>query len=154
MTIKALSKETNELTRNVNAMKEERREREAILRERELQIGAFKVKVNTLKKFKHVLDFRLREVTESLQPRDHQIERLNEDLISLEAEFENQLGRQHQMESTLKEKEAQIVELTAEGERLQETIKQRQRQIESFQADMYELVKEEQDLRMWPQCIK
>merc|ERR1719198_376523 len=48
MTIKGLTKETNELTRNVNSMKGERREREAILRERELQIGAFKVKVNTL----------------------------------------------------------------------------------------------------------
>merc|ERR1719161_162763 len=99
MTIKALSKETNELTRNVNAMKEERREREAILRERELQIGAFKVKVNTLKKFKHVLDFRLREVQDSLQPKDQMIEHLNEDLINLEAESEKQLAMTHQMDS-------------------------------------------------------
>lgn len=154
MTIKSLSKETQELTKNVNALKGDRRDREATLRDRELQIGAYKVKVNTLKKFKHVLDFRLREVTESLQPKDHMIERLNEDLLNLEAEFEQQLAMQHQIESALQDKETQVTELLGEGERLQETIKQRQRQIERFHCDLYQLVKEEQDVRNWPLCIK
>merc|ERR1719484_81098 len=68
--IKKLTKETTDLERNVEALKGDRRDREATLRDRELQIGAYKVKVNTLKKFKHVLDFRLREVQESLQPKE------------------------------------------------------------------------------------
>merc|ERR1719444_553903 len=118
--VRNLTEEVEKLEKEVNELKQERRDREATLRDKELEIGSYKVKVNTLKKFKHVLDFRLREVTESLQPRDQQIERLNEDLISLEAEFENQLARQHQMESALQQKEVQIAELTAEGGQLQE----------------------------------
>jgi len=64
------------------------------------------------------------------------------------------LGMQHQMESALQEKEAEIIAQQAEGDRLQETIKKRQQRIELFHADLYRLVKEEQDVRNWPQCIK
>merc|ERR1719375_2113484 len=152
--IKKLTKETTDLERNVEALKGDRRDREATLRDRELQIGAYKVKVNTLKKFKHVLDFRLREVQESLQPKEKMIERLNEDLINLEAEFEKQLAMQHQMESELVEKDEQITALLAEGDKLRETIKLRERRIQLFHTDLYKLVKEEQDVRSWPQCIR
>merc|ERR1719271_1329816 len=135
--IKKLTKETTDLERNVEALKGDRRDREA-----------------TLKKFKHVLDFRLREVQESLQPKEKMIERLNEDLINLEAEFEKQLAMQHQMESELVEKDEQITALLAEGDKLRETIKLRERRIQLFHTDLYKLVKEEQDVRSWPQCIR
>jgi hypothetical protein len=153
MTIKALTKETGELGSNVDGMKGERREREATLRERELQIGAYKMKVNTLNKFKHVLDFRLREVAQSLQPKDQMIEHLNEDLMKLEAEFEMQLARQHQMVSVLQQKDARIKELQEEGEQLRGVINARQRRIDRFHSDLYDLVQKEQDIRCWPEAM-
>lgn len=154
MIIRDMSKQTTELSKDVNAMKGDRRDREAILREKELQIGAYKVKVNTLKKFKHVLDFRLREVTQSLQPKEHMITQLNEDLVNLESEFENQLYMQHQMESELQKKDVEIKDLHAEGEQMEEALRHRQRRIENFHTDLYKLVKEETDVREWPMCIK
>merc|ERR1712224_777555 len=57
------------------------------------------------------------------------------------------------MDSNLKEKEAQIVELSTENAQLKEVISIRQRRIERFQASLYQLVKEEQDVRKWPKVI-
>jgi len=153
-TIGALKGQTEDLARVVSGMKSERREREAALRDKELQIGAQKTKVNTLKKFKHVLDFRLREVTLSLQPKDQMISQLNEQLVELEAEFGRQLEMQHTMEQALQNKCEQVEVLTAEGDHLREVIRQRGRAVQCFTADLHELVTKEQDLREWPEGIK
>jgi len=154
VTIHNLTKETTELTNIVDSMKSERREREAILREKELQIGAYKLKVNTLKKFKHVLDFRLREVAESLQPKDQMIEQLNEDLRILEGEFERQLALQHHMDNVLKQKESAITDYIVEADRLREVIRLRERRIQRFHTDLHDLVQNERDIRRWPDAMK
>merc|ERR1719353_2888221 len=57
--IRNLRLQTEDLTRQVNGLRHERRERESTLVEKEKKIAEYKQKVATLKKFKHVLDFRL-----------------------------------------------------------------------------------------------
>merc|ERR1712232_1453973 len=92
--IRVLKEETEEHTRTMNSLNVERKERESTLADKELKIESYKVKVNTLKKFKHVLDKRLSEVTQSLQPKDEMIAQLNHHLQELESEFEVQLKDQ------------------------------------------------------------
>merc|ERR1719387_1376943 len=103
-----LTAEKVDLKRSVDQLQQERTERENTLRDKEAKIAAYKVKVNTLKKFKHVLDFRLREVTLSLQPKDQTIAGLQGQLRELEAEFERQLTEQRTMENTIKQQAQQI----------------------------------------------
>jgi hypothetical protein len=149
-----IMKQLEELQQTVNTLKEERSERERALREKELEIGAFKVKVNTLHKFKRVLDFRFREVKHSLIPKDKTIAKLNAELRRLEAEFERQLTVQRDMEIVLETKKGKIVKLSAEGERLRELVKKRDRKIDRFTSDLDALVQNEQDLRLWPRGLK
>jgi len=152
--INILKAEAESMQRNVATIKAERKEREATLRDKELEVSAHKVKVNTLTKFKHVLDYRLREVTLSLQPKDQMIEQLNAHLLELETEFERQLEVQKQMENALELKKEQINVLSAEGDSLRETVKQQERTIHRFSADLHKLVTEEKNVRRWPGGIR
>jgi len=150
----SLRQEADTLQRSVSNLKSEMRDREALLRDRELEIGSYKQKVSTLKKFRHVLDFRLREVAESVQPKDRMIEQHNEQLGELEAELERQLVIHRQMEGTLQQKREQAVAMAAESERLRDAVKHRERSIFRFTTDLHALATEEQDTRLWPQGIR
>jgi len=153
-TIHSLEMQKESLTQTVKALKDERRDREVTLREKELQIGAHKVKVNTLKKFKHVLDFRLREVTLSLQPKDHMIKELNSQLHGLEEEFEKQLEQQSLLEDVLEKKNQEEQKFAAERVHLQDVVKQREHTIEHFREALYNMVNHEVDARKWPPLFK
>jgi len=152
--VNKLKAEAEAMQREVASLKAERRDREATLRDKELEIGAHKVKANTLKKFKHVLDFRLQEVTLSLQPKDEMIAQLNAQLRDLEAQFELQLEVQKQMEVVVEQKKEQIAEVAEECKQLRAVLKQRERTISRFHTDLHDLVTEEQDVRKWPLGMK
>ncbi|CAE8635468.1 unnamed protein product [Polarella glacialis] len=81
-TLKSLREQSEELKRTLASLKDERRDRDSTLRDKEIRIQSYEVKVKTLKKFKHVLDQRLAKVTEELQPKDHLIEQLHQDSSS------------------------------------------------------------------------
>merc|ERR1719145_482353 len=149
-----LRAETDSLQRDVGRLKVEQREREASLKERELDIGHYKSKVNTLNKFKMVLASKLREVELSLQPKDDKIEELTAQLRELEAEFENQLNTQKEMEASLKGKKEECDRLRVEGDRLREEASKKNRAIDRFHDALERLVCGEQDVRRWPAGIK
>ena len=86
-----LKAQGDELTRQVSGLKKERKEMEKNSTQQEKRIADYKQKVNTLKKFKSVLDFRLREVSESLMPKERQIEELKKDLQDAANEFDREL---------------------------------------------------------------
>lgn len=138
----------------VAALKVERRDREATLREKELEIGSYKSKVNTLKKFKQVLDFRLREVTRSLQPKDDTIADLGVQLRELEEQFEEHLESHKEMEASLRDMDDQLKTAGAECSKLRDTIKQRDRTIWRFTEDLRDLATNETDVRKWPDLLR
>mmetsp|Transcript_22329 Transcript_22329/g.51150 ORF Transcript_22329/g.51150 Transcript_22329/m.51150 type:complete len:1362 (-) Transcript_22329:80-4165(-) len=152
--ISNLEMQKEQLTQMVSFLKEERRDREVTLRDKEMEIGSHKVKVNTLKKFKHVLDFRLREVTLSLQPKDQMIKQLNTQLHAVEEEFDQQHGQKKILEDMLEKKNEQERELLVERVRLQDAVKHREHTIENFREALYTMVNEEVDARRWPGLFK
>eukprot|EP00746_Dinoflagellata_sp_MGD_P164664 gnl/MRDRNA2_/MRDRNA2_93427_c0_seq1.p1 gnl/MRDRNA2_/MRDRNA2_93427_c0~~gnl/MRDRNA2_/MRDRNA2_93427_c0_seq1.p1 ORF type:complete len:1327 (-),score=290.79 gnl/MRDRNA2_/MRDRNA2_93427_c0_seq1:168-4148(-) len=150
-----LQEVSEELNRTVNGLFAERKERESTLNEKEKKISEYKQKVATLKKFRHVLDYRLREVTELLQPKDQKITALTAHLHDLESEFEKQLGEQRNMETVIEQKTQKIHHMTEEQKKLRDTIKSKERIIEKFSSDLYNLVNNQQlDIREWPREIK
>mmetsp|Transcript_73714 Transcript_73714/g.130134 ORF Transcript_73714/g.130134 Transcript_73714/m.130134 type:complete len:1375 (-) Transcript_73714:58-4182(-) len=146
---KNLKDEGEKMKHEVAVLKAERKEREATLRDKEVEIGAHKLKVQTLKKFKHVLDYRLREVTQSLKPKEEMIAQLHMQLHTLEQEFEKQLAMQKNMENMLAQKTAQCAHLSTEAEQRKEDLKQRERTIFKYTADLHALATTEQDTRNW-----
>eukprot|EP00929_Paragymnodinium_shiwhaense_P031142 TRINITY_DN17520_c0_g1_i1.p1 TRINITY_DN17520_c0_g1~~TRINITY_DN17520_c0_g1_i1.p1 ORF type:complete len:1419 (-),score=422.29 TRINITY_DN17520_c0_g1_i1:36-4292(-) len=153
MQITGLKKNLDELGSGVSDLKRERRERESVLREKELEISSYKSKVSTLNKFKHVLDFRLREVSHSLQPKEQMIGQLKVQLKELESDFERQLDVQRHLEGQLEQKVEQINRMTGDSTRLRELSKKKDRAIFEFQTDVDAFVHEEQDIRNWPEAI-
>ncbi|CAJ1344974.1 unnamed protein product [Effrenium voratum] len=147
--ISNLRSEAELMKREVTSLKVERKEREATLRDKEMEIGTHKVKVQTLKKFKHVLDYRLREVTDSLKPKEDLIAQLHTQLHALEEEFEKQLEIQTQMEAVLESKAQQVASLAAEVDKQKEVLRQRERAIFRFCADLHELATGGEDTRNW-----
>merc|ERR1719379_1342226 len=106
--ISLLEATRDELTRQVSGLKKERKEMEKNSTQQEKRIADYKQKVNTLKKFKSVLDFRLREVSESLMPKERQIETLMTKLQDAENEFETQLEEQKRLKAKMEQKEQKV----------------------------------------------
>lgn len=144
-----LKQECDIMQREVKELKDERKKREATLRDKEVEIGTHKVKVQTLKKFKHVLDYRLREVSDSLIPKEEMISQLHAQLEALEAEFERQLEMQKTMEQVLDKKTEQVAEVTTEVTKQKEELKQREKTIFRYTTDLDSLATTNSDSRNW-----
>merc|ERR1719359_2709989 len=112
--INILRNDKDELKRQVAGLQKERKEQEKNSTQQEKRITDYKQKVSTLKKFKHVLDFRLREVSESLMPKERQIEQLKAQLQDTEGEFEKQLNQQQHLQQTMELRNQKIAQLQEE----------------------------------------
>mmetsp|Transcript_74009 Transcript_74009/g.130742 ORF Transcript_74009/g.130742 Transcript_74009/m.130742 type:complete len:1319 (-) Transcript_74009:59-4015(-) len=154
MMVKSLKEQAEELKRTLHSLQGERADRELTLADKEQRIASYKMKEKTLKKFKLVLDQRLAEVTESLQPKDHLIKQLNQDLAELEGEFERQLADQRALEGQLEGKKQAAAALTTEGNDLRERIAEKDGMIFRFTNDVHNLVTKQKDLKMWPKEIR
>ena len=134
-------------------MKREKKERVAILKDNQKKIAEYKSKVSTLKKFKHVLDFRLREVSESLQPKERQIANLKQQLMDLEGEFEEQVTQQRDMEYALHSKKQKIQQQSAEMKKYIEAKESSEAVVKKFTNSLYEMV-EGCEIKQWPDRVK
>mmetsp|Transcript_99678 Transcript_99678/g.281376 ORF Transcript_99678/g.281376 Transcript_99678/m.281376 type:complete len:1328 (-) Transcript_99678:146-4129(-) len=152
--IAGLKSQSEELNRTVSSLTDERKERALTLRDKEAKIQSYKVKVDTLRKFKHVLDEDLREVMESQQPKDAMIAQLKAHLKELENEYERQLDEQRGIEATIDIKKQQIAVLTAEGQDLRAVITDKDRIITRFTDDLTSLVEDNRERKRWPREIR
>jgi len=152
--VKSLKEQAEELKRTLHSLQGERADRELTLADKEQRIASYKTKEKTLKKFKLVLDQRLAEVTESLQPKDHLIKQLNQDLAELEGEFEKQLADQRTLEGQIEQKKQAAAALSTEGSNLRERIEEKDAMIFRFTNDVNNLVTKQKDLKMWPKEIR
>merc|ERR1719456_1495020 len=114
--IRRLATEGEELKRQVQGLQKERKQQEK-------RITDYKQKVSTLKKFKYVLDFRLREVSESLMRKERQIEQLKAQLQDTEAEFEKQLNTQQHLQQTMELRNQKIAQLQEEVKKQESSVK-------------------------------
>jgi len=153
-TLKSLREQSEELKRTLASLKDERRDRDSTLRDKEIRIQSYEVKVKTLKKFKHVLDQRLAKVTEELQPKDHLIEQLHQDLHELESEFEKQLVDQRSLEGQIEARSQQSALLSTEAKKQRERIKEKDSLVFRFTNDVHNLVTKQKDLKQWPKEIR
>merc|ERR1719331_100179 len=138
--ISALKASAEELTRTVKSLVTEKRERETTLEDKNSKIETYKGKVKELKKFRHVLNAELKEVTESLQPKDHMIGQLQNHLREFEAEFEKQLRDQRDKEDILAQRKQQINFLVSETKRISSKIAEKDRTIVRYTNDLHNLV--------------
>jgi len=152
--IQGLFDQGEDLTRTVNGLKAERKERETTLAEKDVKIEGYREKVNALRCLKQVLDKRLSEVTQSLRPKDQMIDQLNRHLLELEGEFERVLLVQRELQNDIYQRNQQVATIEAEVKRLQDQIRNQDRLIDSFTYDLNSLVREQKDIELWPKEIR
>lgn len=152
--VKALREQAEELKRTLHSLKGEREDREHTVQDKEQRIDSYQVKEKALKKFKLVLDQRLQEVTQSLQPKDQLIAQLEQDLAELEGEFERQLMDQRSLEGQIEARKQQVALLTKEASELRYQVQEKDAAIFRFMNDVNNLVTKQKDLKKWPQEIR
>merc|ERR1719409_1417466 len=150
--INLLKAQGDELTRQVSGLKKERTEMEKNSTQPEKRLADYKQKVNTLKKFKSVLDFRLREVSESLMPKEKQIETLKTQLQDAENEFETQLEEQKRLKAKMEQKEQKVNLLKMEVKQKEHVIAEKEKYIKDFENDLYTIA--QTDPRTWGPPVK
>lgn len=151
--IRRLTSQSEELKRQVAGLQKERKEQEKNSTQQEKRITDYKQKVSTLKKFKYVLDFRLREVSESLMPKERQIEQLKAQIHDFEAEFEKQLAVQQKVQQTLELRNQKIAQLQEEVKKQESFVTERNKRINQFENELYDLV-HDKDQRDWAPHVK
>eukprot|EP00930_Biecheleria_cincta_P038198 TRINITY_DN26248_c0_g2_i1.p1 TRINITY_DN26248_c0_g2~~TRINITY_DN26248_c0_g2_i1.p1 ORF type:complete len:1316 (+),score=276.63 TRINITY_DN26248_c0_g2_i1:26-3973(+) len=152
--VKSLREQAEELKRTLHSLRGEREDRELTVQDKERRIASYQVKEKALKKFKLVLDQRLQEVTQSLQPKDQLITQLEQDLAELEGEFERQLTDQRSLEGQIEQRKQQVALLTAEASELRYQVQEKDATIFRFMNDVNNLVTKQKDLKKWPQEIR
>lgn len=152
-TLKGLREQAEELKRTLQSLQGERDDRAATVSEKEQRIEGYKSKERTLKKFKIVLDKKLAEVVESVQPKDSLIQKLNQDLSELESEFERQLTEQRVLEEKIDSRRQHAAILTQEAKGLTDRLAELDAHIYRFRSDVHTLVTLK-DLLEWPQEIR
>ncbi|CAJ1429043.1 unnamed protein product [Effrenium voratum] len=152
-TLKSLREQAEELRRTLQSLHGEREDRAATLAEKEGRIEGYKSKERTLKRFKLLLDKKLAEVVESVQPKDQLIEKLNQDLGDLEGEFERQLSEQRSLDAQIGQRKQQAAILTQESQKLKDQLKELDAQIFRFKNDLHTLVTQK-ELKDWPKEIR
>merc|ERR1719247_1582669 len=150
--INLLKAQGDELSRQVSGLKKERKEMEKNSTQQEKRIADYKQKVNTLKKFKSVLDFRLREVSESLMPKEKQIETLKNQLQDAENEFESQLEEKKRLKAKMEQKEQKVNLLKMEVKQKEHVISEKEKYIKDFENDLYNIA--QTDPRTWGPPVK
>jgi chromosome segregation ATPase len=105
-----------------------------------------------LKKFKNVLDYRLREVSESLMPKERQIETLKSQLQDTEAEFEVKLAEQQKLQAKVDSKEQKVNQLRAEVKQKEAMISEKEKYIAGFENELYSIA--QTDPRTWTNSVK
>lgn len=152
-TLKGLREQAEELKRTLQSLQGERDDRAATLAEKERRIETYKSKERTLKRFKLLLDKKLGEVVESVQPKDSLIQKLNQDLSDLEAEFERQLTEQRALEEKIDQRRQHAGILTQESKSLKDQLAELDSHIYRFRSDVHTLVTQK-DLKEWPKEIR
>eukprot|EP00928_Gymnodinium_smaydae_P016296 TRINITY_DN16089_c1_g3_i1.p1 TRINITY_DN16089_c1_g3~~TRINITY_DN16089_c1_g3_i1.p1 ORF type:complete len:1339 (+),score=371.05 TRINITY_DN16089_c1_g3_i1:174-4190(+) len=153
-TISAMKTQAEELQKTVTSLKTESKDRQATLADKEMKIESYEAKVKKLRKFRHVLNQQLREVTEQLQPKDRMINQLNENLQELKMEFSKQLAEKQNVEAQIQQKRHEATRLQTEGQDLREVLKGKDAIIGRFCEDLRSLVLKQEDLRLWPAEIR
>jgi WD40 repeat protein len=144
-----------ELHRTVKSLGIEKKDRETTLEDKNAKIETYKAKVKDLKKFRHILNKDLKEVAESLQPKDRMIKQLQNHLHEFELEFETQLKDQRGKEDMIRQKKQQINFLKSEVQQLQTKIAEKDRTIVRYTNDLHNLVTNPEVLRKdWPAEIR
>lgn len=130
-------------------MRRERTEREAVLRAKEARLEEYRNKVAALKKVKHVLQFRLRELQGLLLPKEEEIGVLMSRTAQLEGALDHNIAARDQSSTAVEKALSQISRLTTEVRQSRNTSQIRLSALRKFSAKLHALITAA-DLRSWP----
>ncbi|KAG9396578.1 WD domain, G-beta repeat [Carpediemonas membranifera] len=115
----------NETRQAMQRLQDELRERDAMIGEKERRIFELKRQNKELDKFKYVLDYKIREMRQELEPRDMLISDMRDQIAAMDTELEDdhrekQRMERHMKDLTMRAKSSQA-ELVHVREKLQST---------------------------------
>ncbi|KAH7816236.1 putative WD repeat-containing protein 65 [Monocercomonoides exilis] len=122
-------------------------EHEESITDKETLILRLKKQNQELDKFKFVLDYKIRELEKTIEPKNEQIAALEEQIEEMDAELEKEHRHGAAMDAELVEKQRRMDVLKDENRQLKTKTTKQARLIERFSHDLTQLV--QQEPRVW-----
>jgi chromosome segregation ATPase len=124
------------LEKEVSAQKKDIKTRDASIGEKEKRIYELKKKNQELDKFKFVLDFKIRELKQQIEPRQMEIIAMREKIKSMDEELENYHRSNASLDALIGELRTKIDDFRAESKNKRTQAKQQEGIIVAFRKDL------------------
>ncbi len=131
----------------------ELRDRDAMLSEKEKRIFELKQQNKELDKFKYVLDYKVREMRQELEPRDVLISDMRDQIASMDAELEDDHRVKQNLERQLKDATLRAKSVGGEVGRLRERMGKAESFNRAIVASVHNIV-HDLGIKEWPDAIR
>ena len=138
--LELLEETKNELLLQVKSLEQDKKDKEDLLIQKEGKIYEYKFQIKDLDKKKHVLDARKKEILEELQPKDEEINKLQQDMQKIHNDCDKERSKNNELKKNIKEREDQIQRLKSDSKAIHNQTEERERSLRSITNDIYNAV--------------
>lgn len=127
--------------------KNELRERETTIKDKDIKIYELKKKTQDLEKFKFVLDYKIKELRREIGPRESTISELNEQTTKMTQEVKHYKRVNNNLTLIVADLKLRQEGLQSESHKLREVIKKQEDYKKQFTDDLYETLNNIKDYK-------
>jgi hypothetical protein len=151
--LKVSSERNDEQERQIQMLKNDIRDREQTIDNKEKRISELRMKAKELEKIKFVLDYKYKELKKEMEPKETQIVHMKEQIKEMDHELERDVRTNHALGQALNDKTHKIDNLNLEIKRQRAMVLEKERLVQLFVTDLEKLVTEI-DPSYWRDAIR
>merc|ERR1719199_660328 len=151
--LKVSSERNDEQERQIQMLKNDIRDREQTIDNKEKRISELRMKAKELVKIKFVLDYKYKELKKEMEPKETQIVHMKEQIKEMDHELERDVRTNHALGQALNDKTHKIDNLNLEIKRQRALVLEKERLVQLFVTDLEKLVTEI-DPSYWRDAIR
>ena len=151
--LKGEKERNEEQERQIQMLKNDIRDREQTIDNKEKRISELRMKAKELEKIKFVLDYKYKELKKEMEPKETQIGHMKEQIKEMDQELERDVRTNHALGQALNDKTHKIDNLNLELKRQRSLVLEKERLVQLFVTDLEKLVTEI-DPSYWRDAIR
>jgi chromosome segregation ATPase len=151
--LKVCHEKGDEQERQIAMLKNDIRDREQTIDNKEKRISELRMKAKELEKIKFVLDYKYKELKKEMEPKETQIVHMKEQIKEMDEELERDVRTNHALGQALNDKTHKIDNLNLEIKRQRTMVLEKERLVQLFVTDLEKLVTEI-DPSYWRDAIR
>jgi cilia- and flagella-associated protein 57 len=134
--LKNANERNEEQERQILMLKNDIRDREQTIDNKEKRISELRLKAKELEKIKFVLDYKYKELKKEMEPKETQILHMKEQIKEMDHELERDVRTNHALGQALNDKTHKIDNLNLEIKRQRSMVLEKERLVQLFVTDL------------------